>query len=157
MDSAIMAQSLRWSCNRSNHWCCLHVPLPDAEFLPYPVSFPCLLGAVLAATVSSTRSPWFTDLAPRFGKGLLSGLVLGFGYRFTLSIIAEPVTVRFYEFGNWCPLWCLCGPLGLLVLWCTCSWNWRRGSESDGNRYFDYSVTTSPPPEAPCLITNERQ
>ena len=64
---------------------------------------------------------------------------------------------RFIERTFWTQSWTHCQHSSHRSLCCTHSSDWRRGSESDGNRYFDYSVTTSPPPEAPCLITNERQ
>src|SRR5262249_10191107 len=61
------------------------------NFFAIQVSFPCLLGAVLATVVSSNQSPWFSDLGPRLGKGLLAGLLLGFVYMFALSLAGDLV------------------------------------------------------------------
>ena len=56
------------------------------NFMAIMVGFPCLLGGVMAAVVGSTRSPWLRGLAPRLGKGLVAGVVLGFVYMVVLNM-----------------------------------------------------------------------
>ena len=61
------------------------------DFFAIMVAFPALLGGGLAAVLGSNRSHGALAFLSRLGKGLVAGLVLGFGYMFLLNLILNSV------------------------------------------------------------------
>jgi hypothetical protein len=73
------------------------------DFFAIMVGFPTLLGGGLAGLVGSNRSQGLSAFFGRVARGLVAGLVLGFGYMFLLNFIlnnfVDPLTL-FAEYAS---------------------------------------------------------